>query len=163
MNPAERGIIFRSSLFSKLNTYVTLGVAAVVVVAASLGPRGVPGSGVGYAAATVAAAVLVLAALLFHRLTVTFDGREIVIAFTIIKKRIPIEKVLAAEPYEIKWWRFGGTGIRFSGLGWAWVAASGPGIRIETARGATIANCERAERLAALVEEFRGAARAERP
>jgi hypothetical protein len=163
MNPAERGIIFRSSVFSKLNTYVTLGVAAVVVVAASLGPRGVPGSGVGYAAATVAAAVLVLAALLFHRLTVTFDGREIVIAFTIIKKRIPIEKVLAAEPYEIKWWRFGGTGIRFSGLGWAWVAASGPGVKIETARGATIANCERAERLAALVEEFRGAARAERP
>jgi hypothetical protein len=158
MNPAERGIIFRSSVFSKLNTYVTLGVAAVVVVAASLGPRGVPGSGVGYAAATVAAAVLVLAALLFHRLTVTFDGREIVIAFTIIKKRIPIEKVLAAEPYEIKWWRFGGTGIRFSGLGWAWVAASGPGVKIETARGATIANCERAERLAALVDESKPAA-----
>ncbi len=158
MNGVGRSIIFRSSVFSKLNTYVTLGAAVVVVVAASFGPRGVPGVGAGYAAAAAAVAVLVLAALLFHRLTVTFDGREIVIAFTIIKKRIPVDKVLTAEPYEIKWWRVGGTGIRFSGQGWAWIAASGPGIRIETARGATIANCERAERLAALVDEFKPAA-----
>jgi hypothetical protein len=152
------GIVFRSSVFSKLNTYATLGAAVVVVVAVALGPRGAPGVGAGYAAAAVAVAVLVLAALLFHRLTVTFDGREIVIRFTIIKKRIPIEKVLAAEPCEIKWWRFGGTGIRFSGQGWAWVAASGSGIRIETERGATIANCEHADRLGALVEEFKRAA-----
>ncbi len=162
MEEAPRSILFRSSVFSKINTYVTLGAAAVVVAAAALAPRGIPGASFGYAAATVAAAVLVIAALLFHRLTVTFDGREVVIGFTIIKKRIPIEKIFAAEPCEMKWWRFGGTGIRFSGGGWAWVASSGPGVKIETTRGATFANCERAARLAALIEEFRGAGEAGR-
>jgi hypothetical protein len=93
--------------------------------------------------------------LLFNRLVVTFDGREILLAYSIIKKRIPIERIYAVEPHAIKWWRFGGTGIRFTGGGWAWITGSGPGVKIETTRGVTYANCENAERLAALVDEYK--------
>jgi hypothetical protein len=150
--------LFRSSVFSKMNVYLPLAGAALILVLALT----VPGEGGDGNASRVVVfiliPVLVAAALVFGRLVVTFDGRDLVLAYAFIKKRIPLEKVYAVEPHEIKWWRFGGTGIRFSGAGWAWITGSGPGVKIETTRGTTYANCEHPERLSELVKEFKGAA-----
>lgn len=157
MAQPPRGILFRSSVFSKINTYVPLAGAALVAVTMAVTPRSFPGVEIAYYSGTAVIVVVLLAALLFHRLVVTFDGREIVLAYAVIKKRIPLEKMFKVEPHEIKWWRFGGTGIRFTGGGWAWITGSGPGLKIETTRGVTYANCENPERLVALVEDFRRA------
>lgn len=157
MAQPPRGILFRSSAFSKMNTYVPLGGAVLVAVMMAVTPRNFPGFEIAYYSGAVVIAVVLLAALLFNRLVVTFDGREIVLAYAIIKKRIPLDKVFKVEAHEIKWGRFGGTGIRFTGGGWAWVTGSGPGLKIETTRGLTYANCENPERLVALVEDFRRA------
>jgi hypothetical protein len=155
----QSAVLFRSSVFSKMNTYVPLGGAALIAALAAFAPRGLPDARAGNAIAALVAAALALAALLFHRLTVTFDGREIVLGYNVIKKRIPLGNVFSVEPYDIKWWRFGGTGIRLSGGGWAWVTGSGPGVKIETTRGLAYANCEQPERLAALVNDFKRASR----
>ncbi|UCH78823.1 MAG: hypothetical protein JSU81_02415 [Candidatus Coatesbacteria bacterium] len=140
-----------------MNTYVPLGAAALVAVMMAVTPRGFPGVEIAYYSGAAAIAIALAAALLFNRLVVTFDGRDIVLAYAIVKKQIPLDKVFSVEAREIKWWRFGGTGIRFAGGGWAWIAGSGPGVKIETTRGFTYANCENPERLAALVEDFRRA------
>jgi len=151
------GVLFRSSVFSKMNAYLPLAGAALILVLALT----VPGErGDGNASRVVVfilIPVLVAAAFISGQLVVTFDGREIALAYAIIKKRIPLEKVYAVGPHEIKWWRFGGTGIRFSGGGWGWITGSGPGVKIETTRGITYANCEQPERLVALVEDFKRA------
>jgi hypothetical protein len=140
-----------------MNTYVPLGAAALVAVMMAVTPRNFPGVEIAYYSGAAAIAIALAAALLFNRLVVTFDGREIVLAYTIIKKRIPLDKVFSVEAHDIKWWRFGGTGIRFTGGGWAWIAGSGPGVKIETTRSFTYANCENPERLVALAEDFRRA------
>lgn len=150
-------LIFRSSVFSKMNTFIPLAGAALIAALAAFAPRGLTDAGVVDAIAALVAAALALAALLFHRLTVTFDGRAIVLAYNVIKKRIPLANVFSVEPYDIKWWRFGGTGLRLSGGSWAWITGSGPGVKIETTRGLTYANCEQPERLAALVSDFKRA------
>ena len=151
------GVLFRGSVFSKMNTYVPLALVPVVCALIIITPGGAAGSAVAYATGAAILAILVLVAVAFHRLVVTFDGREIALAYAIIKKRIPLEKIYSVQPYEIKWWRFSGTGIRFSGGGWGWITGSGPGVKIETTRGITYANCERPERLVALVEDFKRA------
>jgi len=151
------GVLFRSSAFSKMNTYVPLALVPVVCALIIITPGETPGSAVAYATGAAILVILVLVAVAFHRLVVTFDGRDLVLAYAIIKKRIPLEKIYSVRPHEIKWWRFGGTGIRMGGGGWAWITGSGPGVKIETTRGATYANCERPERLVALVEDFKRA------
>ena len=146
---------FRSSAFSKMNTYLPLALAAVICALLIITPGGTAGSAVAYITGAAILAILVLAAVAFRRLVVTFDGREVALAYAFIKKRIPLDKIYSVQPYEIKWWRFGGTGIRLGGGGRGWITGSGPGVKITTARGATYANCENAEMLAALVDEFK--------
>lgn len=150
-----KAALFRSSAFSKMNTYLPLALAAVICALLIITPGGTPGSAVAYATGTAILVILVLVAAVFRRLVVTFDGREIVLAYAIIKKRIPLDKIYSVQPHEIKWWRFGGTGIRLGGGGGGWITGSGPGVKIETTRGVTYANCENAEKLAALVDEFK--------
>ena len=149
--------LYRSSVFSKMNTYLPLAGAALILFLALALPEPAGGGDSQRVFAFVMAPVLVAAAFIFGRLVVTFDGREIVLAYAFIKKRVPLDKVFSVEPHEIKWWRFGGTGIRFAGGGWGWITGSGPGVKVETARGTTYANCEHPERLAALVKEFQSA------
>ena len=138
-----------------MNTYIPLALVPVIFVLIIITPGGTPGSAVAYATGTAILVILVLVAVVFRRLVVTFDGREIVLAYAIIKKRIPLDKIYSVQPHEIKWWRFGGTGIRLGGGGGGWITGSGPGVKIETTRGVTYANCENAARLAALVDEFK--------
>jgi hypothetical protein len=158
MNGAPAGTLYRSSVFSKMNAFIPLAGAALVLALATVVPAGEAYATPSLVVALVLGPVLVAAALVFGRLGVTFDGREIVLAYAFIKKRIPLGKVYAVEAHEIKWWRFGGTGIRFTGGGWAWITGSGPGVKIETTRGITYANCEDPARLAELVKEFKSAA-----
>jgi hypothetical protein len=158
MNGAPPGALYRSSVFSKMNAFVPLAGAALVLALATVVPAGEAYAKPSLVVALVLGPVLIAAALVFGRLAVTFDGREIVLAYAFIKKRIPLEKVYAVEAHDIKWWHFGGTGIRFTGGGWAWITGSGPGVKIETTRGLTYANCEHPARLAELVKDFKGAA-----
>lgn len=158
MNGAPPGALYRSSVFSKMNAFIPLAGAALVLALATVVPADEAYAKPSLVVALVLGPILVAAALVFGRLVVTFDGREIVLAYGFIKKRIPLQKVYAVEAHEIKWWHFGGTGIRFTGGGWAWIAGSGPGVKIETTRGITYANCEHPARLAEMVKEFKGAA-----
>jgi hypothetical protein len=155
MSRTGRNVLFRSSAFSKANTFLPLAGAVLVAVMITVTPPDMPGAEAAYYVGAATIVMMLAAALLFNRLAVTFDGREIVLAYSIIKKRIPLEKVYAVGPHAIKWSRFGGTGIRFTGGGWAWITGSGPGVKIETTRGTTYANCENAERLVALVGEYK--------
>lgn len=148
------GVLFRSSVFSKMNAFIPPALAAVVLILVVV----VPGEGSGryfsYATASALAVILAAAAINFRRLVVTFDGGQIVFRYGLIRKKIPREEIVALEPARVKWWRFGGTGIRMGSGMRGWITGSGPGVKIETTRGVTYANCERPERLVALVEDY---------
>jgi hypothetical protein len=163
MAEIPRRSLFGSSAFSNMNAYIPLALVPVVCVLLIITPGGTPGSAVAYATGAAILVILVLVAVVFRRLVVTFDGREIVLAYAIIKKRIPLDKIYSVQPHEIKWWRFGGTGIRIGGGAAGWITGSGPGVKIETTRGTTYANCKNAEKLAALVDEFKRGGEGQRP
>jgi len=144
-----------------MNAYLLLGAAALILFLALALPEPAGGGNSQRVVAFIMAPILVAAALTFGRLVVTFDGRGIVLRYGIFTKKIGVEKIVSLEPAEIKWWRFGGTGIRMGRGVRGWVAGSGPGVKIETAGGPTyVANCEQPERLVALVEDFLRARRA---
>jgi hypothetical protein len=169
-----------------MNAFIPPALAAVVLILMVAAPGNGNGRYFSYAIGLVVVLILVAAAINFRRLEVTFDGRHVVLRYGVIRKKIAVREIVALEPAQIKWWRFGGTGIRMGGgmRGWVialepaqikwwrfggtgirmgggmrgWVTGSGPGVKIETTRGVTYANCERAERLVALVDEFKRAA-----
>ncbi len=149
--------IFRSSVFSKINTFVLAGAAVAIFALVIILPGEESGRHLSYAAASILFLILVAAAFTFNRLAVTFDGRQITLRYGIFRKKIAVEDVVSLKAVQIKWWRFGGTGIRLARGGWAWVTGSGPGVKIETTRGLTYANCEQPERLAALVNDLKRA------
>lgn len=150
--------LFRSSVFSKMNAFIPPALAAVVLILMVAAPGEGSGKYYSYAIGLVVVLILVAAAFNFRRLEVTFDGRHVVLRYGVVRKIIAVREIVALEPAQIKWWRFGGTGIRMGGGIRGWVTGSGPGVKIETTRGVTYANCERAERLVALVDEFNRAA-----
>ncbi len=150
--------LFRSSVFSKMNAFIPPALAAVILILMVAAPGEGSGRYYSYAMGLVVVLILVAAAFNFRRLEVTFDGRHVVLRYGVIRKKIAVREIVALEPVQIKWWRFGGTGIRMGGGMRGWVTGSGPGVKIETTRGVTYANCERAERLVALVDEFNRAA-----
>jgi hypothetical protein len=150
--------LFRSSVFSKMNAFIPPALAAVVLILMVAAPGEGSGRYFSYATGLAVALILVAAAINFRRLEVTFDGRHVVLRYGVVRKKIAVREIVALEPAQIKWWRFGGTGIRMGGGMRGWVTGSGPGVKIETTRGVTYANCERAERLVALVDEFNRAA-----
>ncbi len=150
--------VFRSSVFSKMNAFLPPAVAAVVLILMVAAPGHGSGRYFSYATGLAVVLILVAAAVNFRRLDVTFDGRHVVLRYGVIRKKIALGEIVALEPAQIKWWRFGGTGIRMGGGMRGWITGSGPGIKIETTRGTMYANCERAERLVAAVDEFKRAA-----
>ncbi len=155
--------LFRSSVFSKMNAFIPPALAAVVLILMAAAPGEGSGRYYSYATGLAVALILVAAAINFRRLVVTFDGRHAVLRYGVLRKKIAVREIVALEPAQIKWWRFGGTGIRMGGGMRGWVTGSGPGVKIETTRGVTYANCERAERLVALVDEFKRAAEGQQP
>ena len=158
MANAPRGILFRSSVISKMNAFLPPAVAAVVLILTVAAPGEGSGKHSSYAIGLVVAVILVAAAINFRRLDVTFDGRHVVLRYGVLRKKMAVREIVALEPAQIKWWRFGGTGIRLGGGKRGWITGSGPGVKIETTRGTMYANCERAERLVAAVDEFKHAA-----
>lgn len=150
--------LFQSSVFSKMNAFIPPALAAVILILMVAAPGEGSGRYYSYAIGLVVVLILVAAAFNFRRLEVTFDGRHVVLRYGVLRKKIAVREIVALEPAQIKWWRFGGTGIRMGGGMRGWVTGSGPGVKIETTRGVTYANCERAERLVALVDEFKRAA-----
>jgi len=94
----------------------------------------------------------------FYKLVVTFDGREVVFRFGLFRKSIPLAVIAGAEAVDIKWFSFGGLGIHFSSRGWAWLAASGPGIAVKTAGKTYYANVDRPAVLVNMIDDYRRAA-----
>jgi len=156
--PMATTALFRSSVFSKMNALIPPALAAVVLILMAAAPGEGSGRYFSYAMGSAIVLILVAAAVNFSRLVVTFDGRHVVLRYGVVRKKIAVGEIVSIEPAQIKWWRFGGTGIRMGGGMRGWVTGSGPGVKIETTRGTTCANCERAERLVALVDEFKRAA-----
>lgn len=150
--------LFRSSVFSKMNAYIPPALAAVVLILMVVAPGNGNGRYLSYALGLAAVLIMIAAAINFRRLDVTFDGRHVVLRYGVIRKKMAVREIVALEPAQIKWWRFGGTGIRIGGGMRGWITGSGPGVKIETTRGVTYANCERPERLVAAVDEFKRAA-----
>ncbi len=155
--------LFQSSVFSKMNAFIPPALAAIVLILMVAAPGQESGRYYSYAIGLVVVLILAAAAINFRRLGVTFDGRHVVLRYGVLRKKIAVGEIVALEPAHIKWWRFGGTGIRMGGGMRGWVTGSGPGVKIETTRGVTYANCERAERLVALVDEFKRAAEGQQP
>lgn len=155
--------LFRSAVFSKMNAFIPPALAAVILILMVAAPGEGSGRYYSYAIGLVVVLTLVAAAFNFRRLEVTFDGRHVVLRYGVLRKKIAVREIVALEPAQIKWWRFGGTGIRMGGGMRGWVTGSGPGVKIETTRGVTYANCERAEQLVALVDEFKRAAEGQQP
>ncbi|MGD8717285.1 MAG: hypothetical protein PVH29_00555 [Candidatus Zixiibacteriota bacterium] len=153
VNKEPATVQFKSSVFSMMNTLIPLIVAPVILMGIALTPRGNAGTVMAYASCAIGLALIAAAAGIFHHLVVTFDGREVVFRYAFIKKRIPLETIYSAQTHDIKWLRFGGTGIRIRRDGVGWIAGSGPGVKLETTRGNAYANCDRPEQLVALVED----------
>ncbi len=152
MNRA-RTVLFRSSVFSRLITFVLAGALALVAVVVISGASHVGGAAASWSTVGVWVIVAFLLAN-FRTLVVTFDGAEIMFRFGLFKKRMPLSEVVAAAPYEIKWWRFGGAGIRPGRGGWGWITGSGPGVKIETTKRTYYASCLEPARLVSLLEDF---------
>jgi hypothetical protein len=152
--------IFRSSVFSKMNTFVPSAAAVAVLALVIVLPGEESGRPLSYATASILFLILVGAAFTFNRLAVTFDGRQIALRYGIFHKKIAVEDVVSLKAVHIKWWRYGGTGIRLGGGKRGWITGSGPGVEVETRTLTYVANCDRPERLAALVEDFKRAGRA---
>ena len=62
--------------------------------------------------------VLLIALVLFYRLTITIDDENLCVSFGIgiISKRVPIAEIVACEPIRIRWWY--GWGIHLTPYGW---------------------------------------------
>jgi hypothetical protein len=146
-----------------MNAFLPPALAAVVLILMVAAPGEGSSGYLSYGTGAAVVSVLLAAAVNFRRLVVTFDGGHLVLRYGVIRKKIAVGEIVALEPALIKWRRFGGTGIRISGGTRGRITGSGPGVKIETTRGTTYANCERAERLAALVDELKSAAEERQP
>lgn len=156
----ESAVLFRSSVFSKMNTFLPSAAAVAILALVIVLPGEESGRHLSYAAASVLFLILVAAAFTFNHLAVTFDGRQIAIRYGIFGKKIAVEDIVSLKAVHIKWWRFGGTGIRISRGTRGWITGSGSGVEVETRTLTYVANCEQPERLVALVEDFKRAGRA---
>lgn len=153
-------VIFRSSVFSKINV-LALAAAALLVAVTTGAPallipevRGQPWP---ILSVIFLITLFVVLAFVFAKMEVTFDGRAVTLAFSFIRKRIPLEDITAADATEVTFWEAGGSGIHY-GFGRArWIAGPGPIIRITTRKLIYWASCQNAERLIALLEQYRGA------
>lgn len=153
-------VIFRSSVFSKINV-LALAAAALLVAVTTGAPallipelRGQPWPIVGVVFLIGLFAIL---GFVFAKMEVTFDGHVVTLAFSFIRKRIPLEAITGADATEVTFWEAGGSGIHY-GFGRArWIAGPGPIIRITTPKIVYWASCQNAERLIALMEQYRGA------
>lgn len=83
----------------------------------------------------VTALVLSLLSLLFYKLEVTVEDTVIVIRYGIgwIRKRIPLEEVMSAEPVRNKWYY--GWGIRWYPGGWIFNISGLDAVELRTAEG----------------------------
>ena len=154
-------VIFRSTVFSKINaltlcaTAVIVGLTAGIPVLVTPGLRNNPWSAAGVA---LLKGCFLILAFLFARMEVTFDGRAVTLAFAFIKKRLPLENITALEAGKVTFWEGGGTGIHYSPGRAAWLAGPGPIVKITAGKTVYWASCQNAERLVALVEQYRASA-----
>jgi hypothetical protein len=142
-----------------MNTFVPAGAAVAILALVIVLPGEESGRHLSYAAASFLFLILVGAAFTFNRLAVTFDGRQITLRYGVFSKKIAVEDVVSLKPVQVKWWRYGGTGIRMGAGTRGWITGSGPGVEVETRTLTYVANCDRPERLAALVSDFKRASR----
>jgi len=79
--------IFRSSVFSKMNTFLPSGAAVAILALIIILPSEESGRDLSYATASILFLILVAAAFTFNRLAVTFDGRQITLRYGIFSKK----------------------------------------------------------------------------
>ena len=156
----ESAVLFRSSVFSKMNTFLPSAAAVAILALIIVLPSEESGRDLSYATASILFIILVAAAFTFNHLAVTFDGRQITLRYGVFSKKIAVEDIVSLKAVHIKWWRYGGTGIRMGGGKRGWITGSGSGVEVETGTLTYVANCDRPERLVALVEDFKRAGRA---
>jgi hypothetical protein len=151
--------IFHSIVFSPMNFFLTLGVVALdwasVAAAAVIAPLPPRAAYAAFGLPVLIGAALLPVAFIFRRLEVRYDGRAVILAYGFTRVAIPRTSIANVEITDIRWFRFGGTGIRLGRGVRAWITGSGPGVKFVTTRGITyFANCTDAPRLARLVEKY---------
>lgn len=108
-------MVYRKRQVGYLATGLILGIGVILVgVILSVGESGERG------AMVVALGAFSMLALLFMSLTVTVDSSSVRLSFGVglIRRRIPLERIVSASAVRNSWWY--GLGIRLTPHGWMW-------------------------------------------
>ncbi len=149
--------IFRSATVSKITVFALAATLAIIAGTTFATSLLVPAPRFGWGMGAFWLAVCAFILWNFYRLEVTFDGRRLVFRYGLFAKRVNVADIQEITPTTISWWRYGGVGIRKARGGWAWITGSGPGVKVVAGGKTYYANCEQAETLVALVNNYRGA------